>query len=99
MAAISVKPIIEETSDSPYVNVLYTLEEEGWENVTEYLEGNLGNKTGNLSRSSNHNELASLNANAGVDDIVVLAVACDDHDDSIWVNVKFKACIRCFRYC
>jgi len=97
MSAISVRPVIEEASDSPYVEVIYTLEEEEWENVTEYLEGNLGNKAGNLSRSSNHSELASLNANAGTDDIEVLAVDCDDHDDYIWVKGKFfKACIKCF---
>ena len=52
MSAISVRPVIEEETDSPYVEVIYTLEEEEWENVTEYLEGNLGNKAGNLSRSS-----------------------------------------------
>jgi hypothetical protein len=97
MSAISVRPVIEDKTDSPYMDVMYTLEEEEWENVTEYLEGNLGNKAGNLSRSSNHSELASLNANAGVDDIEVLAVECDDHDDYIWVKGKFKACIRCFR--
>jgi len=95
MSAISVRPVIEDKTDSPYMDVMYTLEEEEWENVTEYLEGNLGNEAGNLSRSSNHSELASLNATASVDAIEVLAVEYDDHDDYIWVKGKFKACIGC----
>ena len=95
MSAISVRPVIEDQTDSPYMDVMYTLEEEEWENVTEYLEGNLGNEAGNLSRSSNHSELASLNATASVDAIEVLAVEYDDHDDYIWVKGKFKACIGC----
>ena len=89
MSAVTVRPIIEEASDSPYLEVIYTLEEGEFENVTEYLEGDLGNKAGNLSRSSNHSELASLDANGGTDDIEVLAVDCDDHDDYIWVKGKF----------
>jgi len=97
MSAVTVRPIIEEASDSPYLEVIYTLEEGEFENVTEYLEGDLGNKAGNLSRSSNHSELASLDANGATDDIEVLAVDCDDHDDYIWVKGKFtKACIKCF---
>ena len=95
MSTISVRPIIEDQTDSPYMDVMYTLEEEEWGNVTDYQEGSLGNEAGNLSRSSNHSEFASLNANASVDDIEVLAVECDDHDDYIWVKGKFKACIGC----
>ena len=78
MSAISVRPIIKDKTDSPYMDVMYTLEEEEWVNVTDYQEGSLGNGAGNLSRSSNCSELASLNATVGVDDIEVLAVEYDD---------------------
>ena len=95
MSTISVRPIIEDQTDSPYVDVMYTLEEEEWGNVTDYQEGNLGSEAGTLSRSSNHSDIASLNATASVDAIDVLAVEYDDHDDYIWVKGKFKACIGC----
>ena len=93
MSTISVRPIIEDQTDSPYMDVMYTLEEEEWGNVTDYQEDNLGSE-GTLSRSSNHSDLASL-ATASVDAIEVLAVEYDDHDDYIWVKGKFKACIGC----
>ncbi len=94
MSAISVRPIIEEASDSPYLEVMYTLEEEAFENVTEYLEGDLEPKVGNLSRSFNHSELASLDANNGTEDIEVLAADCDDHADYIWVKGKLSKNMR-----
>ena len=88
MSTISVRPIIEAQTDSPYVDVMYTLEEEEWGNVTDYQEGSFG-------RSSNHSDLASLDATASVGDPEVLAVECDDHEDYIWVTGKFQACIGC----
>ena len=92
MSTLTVRPSIEAETDSPFMDVMYTLEEEEWVNMTDYREDGLSSE-GNLSRSSNHSDLASLNATSGVDDIEVLAVDCEDHDDYIWIKGKFKACI------
>ncbi len=93
MSTITVRPNIETKTDSPFLD-MYTLEEEEeWVNVTDYLEDGLSSG-GNLSRSSNHSDLASLNATSGVDDIEVLDVECEDHDDYIWIKGKFEACFH-----
>ena len=91
MTTLSVRPIIEDQTDSPYVDVMYTLEEEEWENVTDYQEGGFGSE-GTLSKSSNCSDLASLDATASLGDPEVLAVDYGDHEDYIWVTGK-SACV------
>ena len=73
MTTFSVRPVTEDQTDSPYVDVMYTLEEEEWENVTDYQEGGFGSE-GTLSESSNCSDLASLDATASLGDPEVLAV-------------------------
>ena len=41
MTTFSIRPVTEDQTDSPYVDVIYTLEEEE-ENVTDYQEGGFG---------------------------------------------------------
>ena len=58
MTTFSIRPVTEDQTDSPYVDVIYTLEEEG-ENLTDYREGGFGS-VGTLAESSNSSDLASL---------------------------------------
>ena len=97
MTTFSVRPIIEDQTDSPYVDVMYTLEEEEWENVTDYQEGGFGSE-GTLSKRSNCSDLASLDATASMGDPEVLAVEYDDHEDYIWVTGKLSMRIRLCKY-
>ena len=98
MTTFSVRPVTEDQTDSPYVDVMYTLEEEEWENVTDYQEGGFGSE-GTLSKSSNCSDLASLDATASLGDPEVLAVDYGDHEDYIWVTGKSSMRIRLCKYC
>ena len=87
MTAVSVRPVTEDQTDSPYMDVIYTLEEE-MENATDYLEGGVGS-IGTLAKSSNCSDLASLNAStASLGDPEAIAVDYDDHEDYIWITGK-----------
>ena len=87
MTTFSIRPVTEDQTDSPYVDVIYTLEEEE-ENVTDYQEGGFGS-VGTLAKSSNCSDLASLDAStASLGDPEALAVDYDDHEDYIWVTGK-----------
>ena len=98
MTTFSVRPVTEDQTDSPYVDVMYTLEEEEWGNVTDYQEGGFGSE-GTLSKSSNCSDLASLDATASLGDPEVLAVDYGDHEDYIWVTGKSSMRIKgCSRY-
>ena len=87
MTTFSIRPVTEDQTDSPYVDVIYTLEEEG-ENLTDYREGGFGS-VGTLAKSSNSSDLASLDAStASLGDPEALTLDYDDHEDYIWVTGK-----------
>ena len=87
MATFSIRSVAEDPTDSPYVDVIYTLEEE-MENATDYQEGGFGS-VGTLAKSSNCSDLASFNAStASLGDPEAIAVDYDDHEDYIWVTGK-----------
>ena len=87
MTTFTIRPVTEDQTDSPYVDVIYCLEEEG-ENLTDYREGGFGS-VGSLVRSSNSSDLASLDAStASLGDPEALTVDYDDHEDYIWVTGK-----------
>ena len=54
MATFSIRSVAEDPTDSPHVDVIYTLEEE-MENATDYQEGGFGS-VGTLAKSSNCSE-------------------------------------------
>ena len=77
MATFSIRSVAEDPTDSPYVDVIYTLEEE-MENATDYLEGGFGS-VGSLVRSSNW---------VSMGDPETLTADYNDHEDYIWMTGK-----------
>ena len=87
MTTFSIRPVMEDQTDSPFVDVIYCLEEEE-ENITDYREGGFGS-VGSLVRSSNSSDLASLDAStASMGDPEALTADYNDHEDYIWMTGK-----------